>query len=110
MELRERLFQSAVWCDAKDDLHERIKHIAQDLRDAAAEIEAESSSVRRLHNENYGLRTKVEALEEQLLIARTSASDTDSFREREKKEYASVMTGMRMAIYALAEGLKGGQR
>jgi regulator of replication initiation timing len=110
MELRERLFQSAVWCDAKDDLHERVKHIAQDLRDAAAEIEGQSSNVRRLHNENYGLRCKVESLEEQLLIAKTSSSDSDSFRERDKRDAANLMAGLRMAIHTMAEALKGVQR
>ena len=110
MELRERLYQSAAWCDGADGIHERIKHIAQDLRDAAAEIETLTTWNASNAAETREQRRKVRQLEEQLLIARTSASDTDSFREREKKEYANVMVGVRLAIHALAEGLKGGQR
>lgn len=55
------------------------------------------------------LRNEISALKEQLDIARTALKDTEEFRERDKKHAEAVMLGLRLAIIALADGLKGGK-
>lgn len=109
MELRERLMQSAEWCDANEHMLERIKHIAQDLRDAAAEIDAMEKSRMNFAAEVRSLRRQVETLEEQLQMAKTEAKDVGEFRERERKEAELIVIGLRMAIQSIVHGMKGGK-
>jgi prefoldin subunit 5 len=67
------------------------------------------SQVDCLNDEIYRLQKEMHALKEQLDIARTALSDVESFREREKKHAEAVMTGLQIAISAMALGLKGGK-
>lgn len=55
------------------------------------------------------LRGEIAALKEQLEIARTATSDTEEFRQRERKHADAVMQGMCMAIQSMMAGLKGGK-
>jgi chromosome segregation ATPase len=115
----------------------RLPHLAQDFRDAAESLtstqnqmdewlkekdamrrgleivreEAERSlkSLLKQDREIAILSNEVSALKEQLDIARTALSDVESFREREKKHAEAVMTGLQIAISAMALGLKGGK-
>jgi nitrogen fixation/metabolism regulation signal transduction histidine kinase len=68
----------------------------------------EKCQVDYTNNEIVRLRNEITALKEQLDIARTALRDTEEFRERDKKHAEAVMTGLRLAIIALADGLKGG--
>jgi len=70
-------------------------------------------------NENYPgegkdreiarLRGEIAALKEQLEIAKTATSDTEEFRQRERKHAEAVMQGMSIAISSMVAGLKGGK-
>ncbi len=73
------------------------------------EKEVKKSQVDCLNAEIYRLQKEIHALKEQLEIARTALKDTEEFRERDKKHAEAVMTGLRLAIIALADGLKGGK-
>lgn len=106
MELRERLLQSADWCDANELMLDRIKRIGADLRDAAAEIEALEDSRMGWSAHSRGL---IATLEEQLSMAKTEAKDVQSFRERENSEAQHIILGMKMAIQAMVAGMKGGE-
>jgi peptidoglycan hydrolase CwlO-like protein len=118
MEIRERLLQSADWCNSHDALHERLKHIAADLRDATAEIDTLESGrveysrqIKSLEGANRTLQAEIERLKEQVQIKATAASDVELFRKEDQKRADAVILGMTMAIRVMAEGLsaKGGK-
>lgn len=60
-------------------------------------------------SEIFRLRSEIAALKEQLEIARTATSDTEEFRQRERKHAEAVMTGYSLAISAMVTAMKGGK-
>jgi flagellar motility protein MotE (MotC chaperone) len=54
-------------------------------------------------------RQEIARLEEQLAIKETALKDTEEFRTRERKHSEALMCGMRLAIEAMASGMKGGK-
>jgi hypothetical protein len=118
MEIRERLLQYADWCNSHDALHERLKHIAADLRDSVAEIDSLNENrdlwiQRDRDNTNTiaAQRKEMDRLREQVQIKETAASDLELFRKDDQKRADAVILGMTMAIRVMAEGLsaKGGK-
>jgi len=139
MKIRERLLQSVGWCNSHDALHERLKHIAADLRYAVTEIEAQENDrvnqarkieslvagiealesdrvnqarqIKSLEGANRTLQAEIERLKEQFQIKETAASDLELFRKEDQKRADAVILGMSMAIRFMAEGLsaKGGK-
>jgi hypothetical protein len=64
----------------------------------------------RIADRNYCDRGReLERLKEQLSIKETALKDTEEFRVRERKHAEALMWGMRMAIEAMAAGMKGGK-
>ena len=75
---------------------------------AADIIEALRKQLRNADTERHERGREVESLREKLAIAETAAKDTEEFRVRERKHADALMWGMRMAIEAMAVGMKGG--
>jgi hypothetical protein len=60
-------------------------------------------------NVNAERAAEISRLKEQLAIKETALKDTEEFRVRERKHADALMCGMRLAIEAMAVGMKGGK-
>jgi hypothetical protein len=70
------------------------------------EIEVLNEQLAFVRQNNVVLGREIESLQEQLEIARTATSDTEKFRQRERKHAEAVMTGYSLAIHAMVAGMK----
>lgn len=92
-ELRQTMVGS--WpVDLHDDLIEAARELDRVWRDSTLD--------KCKHNR------EMDALREQLEIARTEAKDVQAFKDQSARDNQHVAFGMRLAIQAMVEGLKGG--
>lgn len=76
---------------------------------AAEEIESFRKQCNHLNRRYWDLVKDMDALKEQLAMAKTEAKDLTEFRDRDRKTADNIVLGMGLAIEAMARGMKGGK-